>query len=83
MAFGPDAGLTIADRIRDDPAMAHYPFLPSVRADFLAKLGRYPEAQSEAERAAALTDNARQKAMFLERAEQYGRANQAKARPKA
>jgi RNA polymerase sigma-70 factor, ECF subfamily len=73
-AFGPDAGLALADPLQSDPTLAQYPFLPSVRADFLARLGRYDEAQAEAERAAALTKNAREKAMFLERAEQYRRA---------
>jgi predicted RNA polymerase sigma factor len=42
-----------------------------VRADFLAKLGRFAEAQAEVERAAALTKNARERALFLERARAY------------
>ncbi len=71
MAFGPRAGLAIIDPLRDDPTLATYPFLPSVRADFLAKLGRFGEAQAEAERAAALTKNERDRALFLERAASY------------
>jgi RNA polymerase sigma factor (sigma-70 family) len=71
MAFGPEAGLAIVEPLSRDPAMVSYPFLPSVRADFLAKLGRFEEARREAERAALLTKNARERAMFLERAERY------------
>ena len=73
MAFGPEAALAIVDPLLVDPALRDYPFLPSVRADFLAKLGRYEEAQGEVERAAALTKNARERALFLERAESYAR----------
>jgi RNA polymerase sigma-70 factor, ECF subfamily len=73
MAFGPAAGLALVDPLCADPALANYPFLPSVRADFLAKLGRFVEAQAEVERAAALTKNARERALFLERARAYAR----------
>jgi RNA polymerase sigma-70 factor, ECF subfamily len=75
MAFGPEAGLAIIDPLRGDLALSDYPFLPSVRADFLAKLGRFAEAKLEVERAATLTKNARERALFLERATQYARAN--------
>jgi predicted RNA polymerase sigma factor len=71
MAFGPAAGLAIVDPLCADPALVSYPFLPSVRADFLAKLGRFAEAQAEVERAAALTQNARERTLFLERASAY------------
>jgi RNA polymerase sigma factor (sigma-70 family) len=73
MAFGPVAGLAIVDRLYESEALASYPFLPSVRADFLAKLGRFEEAQSEVERAASLTHNSRDRALFLERAAAYAR----------
>jgi predicted RNA polymerase sigma factor len=46
--------------------------LPSVRADFLLKLGRHEEAQAEFERAAGLTQNARERALLLEQARQAG-----------
>jgi len=39
-----------------------------VRGDFLAKLGRFEEARAEFERAAALTRNARERTLLLERA---------------
>ncbi|RYZ09108.1 MAG: sigma-70 family RNA polymerase sigma factor [Myxococcales bacterium] len=71
MAFGPNAALTILEPLRSDPALSLYPFLPSVRADFLAKLGRYTEAAEEAARAASLSKNAAETSMFLKRAERY------------
>lgn len=42
--------------------------LPSVRGDFLAKLGRRDEARREFERAAGLTRNARERKLLLDRA---------------
>lgn len=75
MAFGPSAALAIIEPLRADPALRDYPFLPSVRADFLAKSGRFAEAKLEVERAAALTHNARERALFLERAESYARSD--------
>ena len=72
MLFGPEAGLKIVDALRDAPALAGYHLLPSVRADFLTKLGRFDEARAEWERAAALTQNARERALLLGRAEACG-----------
>lgn len=68
MAFGPAAGLEIADSLLEDPAMQGYHLLPSVRADFLAKLGRGEEARAEWTRAAGLAGNAREKALLMARA---------------
>jgi predicted RNA polymerase sigma factor len=39
-----------------------------VRGDFLKKLGRLDEARAEFERAAALTRNARERELLLDRA---------------
>jgi predicted RNA polymerase sigma factor len=39
-----------------------------VRGDLLARLGRFEEAHAEFETAAALTRNARERELFLERA---------------
>ena len=75
MAYGPQAGLDIVDALVDDPALARYHLLPSVRADLLAKLGRYDEARTEAERAAALTQNARERSMLLDRVAAWARAS--------
>jgi len=68
MAFGPAAGLEIVDPLTSEPALAGYHLLPSVRGDFLAKLGRWGEARAEFERAASLTRNARERTLLLERA---------------
>ena len=68
MAFGPAAGLEIVDAIRDDPALKSYHLLPSVRAEFLTKLGRFGEAREELERAASLTQNERERELLLQRA---------------
>jgi RNA polymerase sigma factor (sigma-70 family) len=77
MAFGPEAALSIVEPLLADPALADYAFLPSVRADCLAKLGRLVEAKLEVERAAALTNNARERSLLLERAAAYARAQTA------
>ena len=68
MAEGPAAGLAIVDALLREPTLANYHLLPSVRGDLLAKLGRHEEARAEFERAAALTRNARERALLLRRA---------------
>ena len=73
MLFGPEAGLKVVDTLKDDPALASYHLLPSVRGDLLTKLGRFDEARAELERAAALTQNARERALLLARAAACGR----------
>ena len=73
MAFGPAAGLSIVDAVATAPALAKYHLLPSVRADLLARLGRLDEARAEAERAAALAKNDRERAMLRARAAMWAR----------
>jgi RNA polymerase sigma-70 factor (ECF subfamily) len=68
MASGAAAGLEIVDALTADPALENYHLLPSVRGDLLAKLGRIDEARAEFERAAALTRNARERDLLLDRA---------------
>ena len=68
MAFGPAAGLEHLDTLASEPSLQAYHLLPSVRGDFLSKLGRFAEAQAEFERAAALTRNARERELLLDRA---------------
>jgi len=68
MAFGPAAGLNLVDALTSEPSLENYHLLPSVRGDLLAKLGRFDEARPEFERAAALTRNARERELLLERA---------------
>ena len=72
MAFGPEAGLELVNPLQDDPAMRSYHLLPSVRGDLLKKLGRKAEARAEFERAAAITRNARERNLLLERARSCG-----------
>jgi RNA polymerase sigma factor (sigma-70 family) len=73
MAFGPAAGLEIVDALTFEPALQSYHLLPSVRADFLAKLGRFDEARVELERAASLTRNTRERDLLLGRARALGK----------
>ncbi len=68
MAFGPAAGLELADALTSEPSLRRYHLLPSVRADLLAKLDRLDEARVEFERAASLTRNTRERQLLLERA---------------
>ena len=68
MAQGPAAGLALVDALRDEPVLAHYHLLYGVRGDLLIKLGRLDEARRELERAAELTNNARERKLLLERA---------------
>jgi RNA polymerase sigma factor (sigma-70 family) len=68
MAFGPAAGLELVDALASEPSLENYHLLPSVRGDFLKKLGRLEEARVQFERAAALTRNSRERDLLLERA---------------
>jgi predicted RNA polymerase sigma factor len=68
MAFGPVAGLEVVDPLMSEPSLDSYHLLPSVRADLLAKLGRFDEASVEFGRAASLTRNARERELLLQRA---------------
>jgi RNA polymerase sigma factor (sigma-70 family) len=69
MAFGPAAGLELIDALTSEPSLKAYHLLPSVRGDFLFKLGRLAEAQAEFARAASLTRNARERELLLDRAQ--------------
>ena len=68
MAFGPAAGLELLDALAEEPALKSYHLLPSVRGDFLFKLGRYAEATAQFERAASMTQNARERTLLTGRA---------------
>ena len=72
MASGPAAGLALVDELLSEPSMKSYHLLPSVRGDFLFKLGRFDEARGEFERAAGLTQNAREKKLLFDRAAACG-----------
>jgi len=68
MAIGPAAGLELIDRLTSEPSLRTYHLLPSVRGDFLFKLGRFAEAQDEFARAASLARNSREREFLLDRA---------------
>ena len=75
IAFGPAAGLELVEGLASEPALQNYHLLPSVRGDFLVKLGRFEEARAEFERAAALTRNARERELLLDRARAHARGS--------
>jgi RNA polymerase sigma factor (sigma-70 family) len=68
MAYGPLAGLELVDALLEEPALASYHLLPSVRGDLLVKLGRRDEARREFERAASLVQNTPERDLLLARA---------------
>jgi RNA polymerase sigma-70 factor, ECF subfamily len=68
MKSGPQAGLDLTDALLGEDTLKAYYLLPSVRGDFLFKLGRMAEAEDEFRRAASLTQNARERSLLLARA---------------
>jgi RNA polymerase sigma factor (sigma-70 family) len=68
MAFGPEAGLRMIEPLMEIPQLRNYHLLPSVRGDFLSKLGRHDEARAEFMRAAEMTQNEQERALLLKRA---------------
>lgn len=68
MAHGPAVGLALLDQLTAFPVVRNYHLLPTVRGDFLVRLGRHTEARAEFERAASLTRNERERTLLLDRA---------------
>ena len=68
MAQGPAAGLEVLEPLCNDKSLRNYQWLPSVRGDLLAKLGRNAEASAEFARAAQLAKNARERELLEVRA---------------
>jgi RNA polymerase sigma-70 factor, ECF subfamily len=68
MASGPAAALELVETLAGAPALQRYHLLPTVRGDLLFKLGRMEEAANEFERAATLTQNARERQLLQDRA---------------
>jgi predicted RNA polymerase sigma factor len=68
MAEGPEVALPIVDRLAHEPALKNYHLLESVRGDLLNKLGRYQEARTAFEAAAALAGNQRERDLLRRRA---------------
>jgi len=69
MAQGPAAGLDALDAATDS-ALAGYHLLHSVRGDLLMKMGNFPEAREEIERAIAMTKNLREQELLTEKLKQ-------------
>jgi len=69
MAFGPEAGLAIADQLAGEAMLRNYAPLPAARGDFLFRAGRLDEARAEFERAAGLTRNEAERRFLLGRAQ--------------
>lgn len=67
MAFGPAAGLEIIQQLAAEKSLQNYQWLPSVRGDLLAKLGRTEEARLQFEQAVKLAGNVRERELLLER----------------
>lgn len=77
MAQGPTAGLDALDgaaALAGDSALAGYHLFPSVRGDLLMKLGRFPEARAEIQRAIAMTKNLREQDLLADRLKQIEKA---------
>ena len=74
MAQGPSAGLDAVDSFAADPALAGYHLLPSVRGDFLMKMGKFTEAREEIQRAITMTQNLREQELLAERLKQIEKA---------
>jgi RNA polymerase sigma factor (sigma-70 family) len=77
MAQGPAAGLDALDAIAalaGDSALAGYHLLHSVRGDLLMKMGNFPEARQEIQRAIAMTQNLREQELLTERLKQMEKA---------
>ncbi|WP_194908508.1 RNA polymerase sigma factor [Catenulispora rubra] len=67
MRDGPEAGLVALDRLAAEPALATYRYLSAARADFLRRLGQWPEAATAYEEALVLTDNEAERAFLARR----------------
>lgn len=72
MAYGPESALPLVEALQQEPRLADYHLLPSVRGDLLEKLGRLEEAREEFTRAASLTQNVREQTLLLQRAAACG-----------
>src|SRR5690349_490488 len=77
MAQGPAAGLEALDAMASpasDSPLAGYHLLHSVRGDLLLKMGNFPEARQEIQRAIAMTKNLREQELLTEKLRQIEQA---------
>ncbi|HTK01045.1 MAG TPA: DUF6596 domain-containing protein, partial [Bordetella sp.] len=68
MAHGPAAALPLVEALGREASLRQYPWLPSVRGDLLARLGRKAQARAAFEEAAGMTRNSRDRDVLLARA---------------
>ncbi|MBF6619124.1 MAG: RNA polymerase sigma factor [Patulibacter sp.] len=68
MAFGPDAGIELVDALVDDPRLAGYHLVDSVRGDLLERAGRAVDARAAFLRAAERCENGPERDLLLARA---------------
>jgi predicted RNA polymerase sigma factor len=68
MSEGAAAGLSMAEKLLQEPALEGYHLLHSVLGDLLSKLGRHTEARAAFETAAAFADNKRECDLLRRRA---------------
>jgi RNA polymerase sigma-70 factor (ECF subfamily) len=67
MRDGAEAGLQALEPLTAEPALAIYHYLSAIRADFLRRLGRLPEAATAYEEALALAGNAAERSFLSAR----------------
>ena len=67
-AYGPQAGLTLLERVADDPTLARSALVPSVRGDLLERAGQWAQASDAFSAAAELTQNVDERRLLLTRA---------------
>ncbi|MEG9434452.1 RNA polymerase sigma factor [Terriglobus sp. ADX1] len=79
MAQGPAAGLEALDAATNPTsnisALTNYHLYPSVRGDFLMKMGKLTEAREEIQRALSLTKNQREQELLTKKLQQIEAAN--------
>lgn len=68
MAFGPEFGLQLVERLEEEASLKNYHLLPCVKGDLLEKLGRNEEARDAFRFAATLTRNEQEQQLLLRRA---------------
>ena len=67
-AHGPAAALPLADGLSRAGSLPGSHLLPSVRAELLARLGRFDEARREVDRAVQLCGNERERDLLRRKA---------------
>lgn len=68
MVYGPQVALPLVEELEQEPLLAGYHLVSSVRGDLLEKLHRFPEAAAAYEQAAGQTRNEKERQQLRERA---------------